>query len=601
MGVQQVSNVLTLAAALSMAGYISRSPETAPQNYINNFNDQNNVYNNRFHPYQQSINQFGYQQQQAPNQHGPLVEQAVASHFASNNQNNLYQSKDAEETFQAYLELQELIGWQESYRRGDLQIHPQNNNQQYVMPVTSYNLENVFTNGNDDGYGSGSSVGSPGSSIDQIANDIDSFSEHSSNSGSPSPSNVNGFDHFDNSFPAAQPFQQINNPAEGSFDIDELLNGDGALSPEMPYNVENQKVPFSNLLNTLDQELDYKSNSPSALKNPSVDSFLVGKPSPEYKPSHTVLKNDDPFNVKFTNGSLPDDFNSNTLVDIGSFDPSIFEDENEDDMLDNALVQSLMFKGNPAAVAIKEEEDDDYWLNPGSPMVEHDYFNRDESRMATNPINKHQPQLNYNRPPNPLTRQVAPRSTASPVSRFRERTFAPSHTTGATSTRAPMPTTKPSSVKPKIKKQKQKSNVLWSDFPYTAIDLVEMPVEKFNEIIKQLDEIRQHVAKDERRKGKNKLAARNCRKRKMDVIDSLDTGVSVLEQQRLDLLKEREQVLEETRQIKVKTEWLNNYIFEHLRDSNGVPYDTRDFSLKYTSDGNVYVVPSVGGGDSKTN
>ena len=37
------------------------------------------------------------------------------------------------------------------------------------------------------------------------------------------------------------------------------------------------------------------------------------------------------------------------MVDIGSFDPSIFEDENEDDMLDNALVQSLMFKGNPAA------------------------------------------------------------------------------------------------------------------------------------------------------------------------------------------------------------------------------------------------------------
>ena len=249
-------------------------------------------------------------------------------------------------------------------------------------------------------------------------------------------------------------------------------------------------------------------------------------------------------------------------------------------------------------MAIKQEEEDDYWLNPGSPMVEHDYFNRNESRLAFNPINKHQPQLNYDRHLTPFTRP-APRPTASPVSRFRGRTFAPSHT--AETSRASISSTKPSSVKPRIKKQKQKSNVLWSDFPYTAIDLVEMPVEKFNEIIKQLDVVRQHIVKDERRKGKNKLAARNCRKRKMDVIDTLDTGVSILEQQREDLLKEREQILEETRQIKRKTEWLNNYIIEQMRDSNGVSYNTRDFSLKYTSDGNVYVVPSVGGGDKNVN
>ena len=340
----QFSQVLTLAAALSLAGWVARSPDNAPQNYIADFNDQNNVYNNRFHPYQQPhLNQFGYPQQ--PQNHNEmLVDQVVAPQYNPNNQNNLHQSKDAEETFRAYLELQELISWQESYRRGDLQI-PQNSDQQYVMPVTSNNLDNIFTNTNDDGYGSGSSIGSPMSNIDQI----DNLSEHSSSIGS--PSNINEFDHFDNDF-QARPFQQTNNnPVEGTFDIDELLSGDGGMSPEMPYDTENQKVPFSNLLTSLDQELDYGVKSPSALKNPSVDSFL-GKPSPEYKPSNTIsLKNDDPFNVKFTNASFPDDFTSDTLVDIGSFDPSIFEDDNgemQDDMLDDALVQSLMCKGNPA-------------------------------------------------------------------------------------------------------------------------------------------------------------------------------------------------------------------------------------------------------------
>ena len=261
-------------------------------------------------------------------------------------------------------------------------------------------------------------------------------------------------------------------------------------------------------------------------------------------------------------------------------------------------------------MAIKQEDDDEYWLNPGSPMVEHDYFNRDESSprfTAANPVNKHQPRINFNQPsPYNRPQTITPRAaSASSANRVGGRTFAPSHTVTSSSTTATSIFSRKSSsshtVKPKVKKQKTKSNVLWSDFPYTPFDLVDMPVEKFNEIIKQLDEVRQHVAKDERRKGKNKLAARNCRKRKMEVIDNLDTGVSKLGNQQEDLLNERQRILEETRQIKRKTEWLNNYILEQLRDSNGLPYNTQDYSLKYTSDGDVYVVPTVAAGSGNNN
>jgi len=593
----QFTNVLTLAAALSMAGWVARPDGN--QNHLTNFNNQNYNYQNRFHPYQQpQANQLrsnNHLQQQQQFQNGPLVAQAVAPQYNlnPNSQNNLYQSKDAEDTFRAYLELQELISWQESYRRGDL-MPQQNTNQQFVLPVSNpESIENKFSSGNDDGYGTCSSVGSPASTT-QLGSEVDNLSVRS-NSPSPQPNTFN-FDQDLNG--QSQPFQQINSPLEdGVFDIDEILNDEqGAMSPVMPYNDEIPKGPFASLLSSLDQDLEY-ADSP-ALKNPSFDSFLT-KPSPEYKPPYTYSqKYEDPFNIKFTNGSLPEGFSQETLVDIGNFDPSIFEEntESQDDILDKALVQSLHQKENPATVAIKQEEDDDYWLRPQSPMVEHDYFNRDEMKplQTANPITKHQPQI-IQRPvtfaPN---RRQQPLPMIPTTTRIRGgRTFAPSHSATASG----LSYSKPSSIKPKVKQQKQKSFILWNDFQYTALDLVEMPVEKFNEVIKQLDEVRQHIAKDERRKGKNKLAARHCRKRKMDVIENLDSGVNILEQKRQELLKERQRILDETRQIKLKTEWLNDYIFKHIKDSNGLPYNENDYSLKYTADGNVYVVP-VGVGNN---
>ena len=238
-------------------------------------------------------------------------------------------------------------------------------------------------------------------------------------------------------------------------------------------------------------------------------------------------------------------------------------------------------------VPIKSE--DDYSM-AGSPMVEHDYSKEDflsKSSYATSTkqstkfhdFTKTSQASSMKRPSTPLT--------PSTVRGNNRRTFAPPLTSQKQN-----PSKK---TQPKLKVQKQKSSLMWQDFPYTTDQIINMPVEKFNEIVKQLDEIRQHVAKDVRRKGKNKLAARNCRKRKMDVIDDLDCGISHLEQQRRSLMMERKQILDETRHIQQKTEWLNNYILEHLRDDNGIPYSTSDYSLQYTADGNVYLVPSAQG------
>lgn len=573
----QYTNVLTLAAALSMAGWVARTPDNnqVPFNYNNQYSaNQNSVYN----PYSQNqiSNQQWVQDFQQQGQ-GPILEHAVARQGnLMEGRNALYQSKDAEETFRAYLELQELISWHESYRRGDYPM--KENNQQYVMPVVSNNefdLERILDHsGNDDGYATGSSIGSPASSTN--SNEMGNLSP-----ASPENSNIPNV-----------PFFEINNHREGPININNFYGNDMSQEILLP---ESEKAPYSKLLSSLDDDLDYI-NSPSALKNPSVDSFLT-KQSPEYNPPYTFTNNkfDDPFSgVIFTNSSTNNRLASDTLVDTPDYNPIFFDNSNhdrEDEMLDNALVQALTLKGKkeaPEEVKIKQKDED--WLNPSSPMVEHDYFNRDDVKPVTSSthlINKHRTQsvgeLTRDRfSPFPASRS---RSLLGNNRSLRERTFAPGHTVS---------TTKHKNVGTNKKLEKSKSTFLWKDFPYTSNQLVEMPVEKFNEIIKQLDEIRQHIAKDERRKGKNKLAARNCRKRKMDIIDGLDLGVSGLEQRKRDLLNERKKILEETMEIKRKTEWLNNYIFEHLRDSNGLPYSQTDFSLQYTSNGNVYVVPSLG-------
>ena len=137
--------------------------------------------------------------------------------------------------------------------------------------------------------------------------------------------------------------------------------------------------------------------------------------------------------------------------------------------------------------------------------------------------------------------------------------------------------------------QKQK---IWLDLPYTKLDMINTKIEDFNDIITQLDPLRQHVAKEIRRKGKNKLAARNCRKRKVDAIDKLDVGVNELERQKQLLLDERLQLELEREEIVRKTEFLYEHIFKNLRDERGIPYSKDNFALTYTADGAVYLVPT---------
>lgn len=58
--------------------------------------------------------------------------------------------------------------------------------------------------------------------------------------------------------------------------------------------------------------------------------------------------------------------------------------------------------------------------------------------------------------------------------------------------------------------------------PFSNEKIVNLPVEEFNELLAkhQLSEAQLALVRDIRRRGKNKMAAQNCRKRKLDTISS---------------------------------------------------------------------------------
>ena len=129
--------------------------------------------------------------------------------------------------------------------------------------------------------------------------------------------------------------------------------------------------------------------------------------------------------------------------------------------------------------------------------------------------------------------------------------------------------------------------------PFTISDIVNTPVEEFNEMIRKypLSDSQLQLIRDIRRRGKNKVAAQNCRKRKLDVITTLEDEMDKLRQEKNQLVKERAAIDKARKQMQDKYDHLYKEVFSSLRDDNGHPYDPEQYSLQQTEDGNVFLMP----------
>eukprot|EP00062_Callorhinchus_milii_P026363 gi/632988378/ref/XP_007883079.1/ PREDICTED: transcription factor NF-E2 45 kDa subunit [Callorhinchus milii] len=129
--------------------------------------------------------------------------------------------------------------------------------------------------------------------------------------------------------------------------------------------------------------------------------------------------------------------------------------------------------------------------------------------------------------------------------------------------------------------------------PFSTDEIINLPVDDFNELLSkyQLAEPQLALIRDIRRRGKNKVAAQNCRKRKLDNIVHLEHDLNHLKSEKDQLVKERVEFNRTLCLMKQKLNELYRQVFTVLRDGNGHPYSPEEFSLQQTNDGSIFIVP----------
>ncbi|KAM6924570.1 transcription factor NF-E2 45 kDa subunit [Xenentodon cancila] len=131
--------------------------------------------------------------------------------------------------------------------------------------------------------------------------------------------------------------------------------------------------------------------------------------------------------------------------------------------------------------------------------------------------------------------------------------------------------------------------------PFPLDKIINLPVDDFNELLTQytLTDTQLALVRDIRRRGKNKVAAQNCRKRKLESIIHLERELNQLQAQREHLVQERHEFQRSLTFAKCRLTDLYAEVFSHLRDEDGQPYSIDEYSLQQTPDGKVYLVPQT--------
>lgn len=145
----------------------------------------------------------------------------------------------------------------------------------------------------------------------------------------------------------------------------------------------------------------------------------------------------------------------------------------------------------------------------------------------------------------------------------------------------------------RLSRDEQRAKTL--QIPFTVDMIINLPVDDFNELMSkhQLNEAQLALVRDIRRRGKNKVAAQNCRKRKMENIVGLEYELDSLKEEKERLTIEKRENSSSLRKMKQQLNSLYLEVFSLLKDEQGKPYSPSEYSLQQTSDGSVFLVPRI--------
>ncbi|XP_034417472.1 nuclear factor erythroid 2-related factor 2a [Cyclopterus lumpus] len=145
----------------------------------------------------------------------------------------------------------------------------------------------------------------------------------------------------------------------------------------------------------------------------------------------------------------------------------------------------------------------------------------------------------------------------------------------------------------RLSRDEQRAKAL--KIPFTVDMITNLPVDDFNEMMSkhQLNEAQLALVRDIRRRGKNKVAAQNCRKRKMENIVGLESNLDSLKDDKERLQSEKSQNITNLKEMKKQLNSLYLEVFSMLRDEKGNSYSPSDYSLQQSTDGSVFLVPRI--------
>lgn len=145
----------------------------------------------------------------------------------------------------------------------------------------------------------------------------------------------------------------------------------------------------------------------------------------------------------------------------------------------------------------------------------------------------------------------------------------------------------------RLSRDEQKAKSL--KVPFSVDMIINLPVDDFNEMMSkhQLNEAQLALVRDIRRRGKNKVAAQNCRKRKMENIVGLETELDTLKDERERLISEKSRNITNLKEMKKQLNSLYLEVFSTLRDEKGNSYSPSEYSLQQSADGAIFLVPRI--------